>query len=291
MSGIKSVSLLLLGAAIGAGAVWQLAPSAGMSAGDSSASGEKQPLYWVAPMDPNYRRDKPGKSPMGMDLIPVYEEDQGGGEMGAGTIKISPEVVNNLGVRLGKVTRESLNVSVNTVGYLKYNQDALVHVHPRVEGWIEKAYVKTVGEKVAKGAPLYTLYSPMLVNAQEEFLFALSTGDKRLQAAATARLKAYKMTDGFIETLRKQRKVKQTVEFLSPADGVIDTFNLTEGMFIKPGVTVLSIASLDQMWVDAEVFERQSAWVKDGPARQYDAGSLPRRAMAGRGGLHLSKFK
>ncbi|SHG91447.1 membrane fusion protein, Cu(I)/Ag(I) efflux system, partial [Marinomonas polaris DSM 16579] len=70
-----------------------------MNAGPSVTKDEKSPLYWVAPMDPNYRRDKPGQSPMGMDLIPFYGDDQGSNNQGAGTVSISPEVVNNLGVR------------------------------------------------------------------------------------------------------------------------------------------------------------------------------------------------
>ena len=111
------------------------APWSRTGAGDAGdVTAKNEPLYWVAPMDPNYKRDKPGKSPMGMDLIPVYEE--AGGNQEVGTVTISPDVVNNLGVRTAHVTRGQMNVSVNTVGYVQYDEDHLIHIHPRVEGWI-----------------------------------------------------------------------------------------------------------------------------------------------------------
>ena len=97
-------------------------------------AGADEPSYWVAPMDPNYRRDKPGKSPMGMDLVPVYENGATKAD-GPGTIKIHPNVENNLGVRTALVERKALHVPIRTVGYVQYNEDTLVHIHPRVEGW------------------------------------------------------------------------------------------------------------------------------------------------------------
>jgi Cu(I)/Ag(I) efflux system membrane fusion protein len=121
------------------------------SQSQQSATAADEPLYWVAPMDANYRRDKPGKSPMGMDLVPVYAQ-------AAGTVEISPEVVNNLGVRTAPVAPGTLRTRISTVGYVQYDEDRLVHVHPRVEGWIEKLYVKAAGDPVEQGEPLYELY-------------------------------------------------------------------------------------------------------------------------------------
>ncbi len=132
--------------------------SAGDMNGETAASDEKgadEPLYWVAPMDPNYRRDKPGKSPMGMDLVPVYKDDAEQA-MGAGTVKIAPEVVNNLGVRTAEVEMKPLNTRITTVGYVGYDENQLIHIHPRVEGWVEKLYPKAEGESVRKDQPLYT---------------------------------------------------------------------------------------------------------------------------------------
>ena len=165
----------------------------------------KQPLYWVAPMDSNYRRDAPGLSPMGVDLVPVYDE-VGNSESEKGAITISPVVINNLGVKTTKVQLKTLQSNINTVGYVQYNQDKITHIHPRVEGWLEDLYVKAQGDKVNAGEPLYTLYSPQLVNAQEEFLLAVNRNNNVLIRAAKARLESLNVSAEFIERLQKISK-------------------------------------------------------------------------------------
>ncbi|MFT6310610.1 MAG: Cu(I)/Ag(I) efflux system membrane fusion protein [Porticoccus sp.] len=219
-----------------------------------------KPSYWVAPMDANYRRDKPGKSPMGMDLIPVFKDT----DDDLGVVRISPDVINNLGVRTALVTRDVLRAEIRTVGYVKYDEDQLKHIHPRVEGWIENLYVKAAGDPITKNQPLYDLYSPQLVNAQEEYLLALSRNNNSLISASENRLKALQLSPSFINQLGKNKKVQQTITFDAPQDGVIDNLNIREGFFVKPGTTLMSIAVLDQVWVEAEIFERQAALVKIG---------------------------
>ncbi|WP_026377356.1 efflux RND transporter periplasmic adaptor subunit [Aestuariibacter salexigens] len=255
---------LVIGAAIGAVAMSLLTDTPSGANNDTSASNEKQPLYWVAPMDSNYRRDKPGKSPMGMDLIPVYEEDTAADDAGPGAVNIAPHVVNNLGVRTAPVEVKSLQSHISTVGYVQYDEDQLIHIHPRVDGWIEKLYVKAAGDPVEQGQPLYTLYSPQLVNAQEELLIAVKRNNTSLIAAAKDRLQALQLSTGFINDLIETGKVKQTVTFYSPQDGVVDGLQIREGFYVKPGNTLFSIGILDQVWVEAEVFERDAALVKPG---------------------------
>ena len=147
---------------------------------------EPEILYWVAPMDANYRRDKPGKSPMGMDLVPFYAEESSED----GVVKISPSVENNLGVRIGNVKKGILNREINTVGYISFDEEKLFHLHSRVEGWVEKLVVKATGDVVKKGQKLFELYSPTLVNAQEEYLTALKSNNKILINASKDRLSA-----------------------------------------------------------------------------------------------------
>lgn len=110
-------------------------------------SDAQKPLYWVAPMDSAYRRDEAGKSPMGMDLVPVYEDGSNGV---ASTVKISPEVVNNLGVRTALVKRAPLTRKLSTVGYLDYDETRISHIHTRTDGWIERLAVRAEGERVKK---------------------------------------------------------------------------------------------------------------------------------------------
>jgi Cu(I)/Ag(I) efflux system membrane fusion protein len=221
----------------------------------------KKPLYWVAPMDPKYRRNEPGKSPMGMDLIPVYQQPDAA-EAGPGTVLISPAVENNLGVRTAEVQLRRMHTDITSVAYVQYDQDKLVHIHPRVEGWIEKLYVKAAGDPVVQGHALYSLYSPQLVNAQEELVLALNRSNPRLVQAAEDRLKALQIDATVISRLKRGRKVQQTLTFYAPQSGVVDKLNIREGFFVQPGTTLMSVGNLSDVWVEAEFFERQTAGIK-----------------------------
>lgn len=269
---------IVVGVLVGMGIFWSRENT---GSGNSAGEQEQKPLYWVAPMDPNYRRDGPGKSPMGMDLIPVYAEESSAGKNEAGLITIAPEVVNNLGVRTVKAEYKQLATSVNTVGYVQYNEDRLVHIHPRVAGWVDKLYVKSAGEPVDKGQALYSLYSPELVNAQEEFLLATRNADSRFGNAARERLHALNVPVDFIEALSKTRTVKQTVTFSSPQKGVVDNLNIREGFYVQPGTTMMSIAALDEVWVTADVYERQIAAVKQGLRAQMELDYYPEKTWEG----------
>lgn len=148
----------------------------------------QKPLYWVAPMDPDYRRDGPGKSPMGMDLVPVFDDRDSSGASSRTSVMVSPAVVNNLGVRSATAQRRRWSDPVTTVGHVQFDEEQLLHVHPRVEGWVESLFVRAQGDAVRQGQPLYQLYSPQLINAQEELLLALSRNDPRLLEAAESRV-------------------------------------------------------------------------------------------------------
>lgn len=260
----KTIAVGIIGAAIGAGLASLMMGPESVSNKAASGTEEKKPLYWVAPMDANYRRDKPGKSPMGMDLVPVYEEASSSDDEGPGTVKIAPNVVNNLGVRTTPVEFKPMDTEISTVGYVQYDEDKLIHIHPRVEGWVEKLYVKAAGDPVKNGQPLYTLYSPQLVNAQEEMLIALKRNERSLITAARERLRALQLSAEFIQELENKRKVQKNITFYSPQAGVVDGLNIREGFYVQPGNTLLSIGKLSQVWVEAEVFERDAALIKEG---------------------------
>ena len=148
----------------------------------SAHSDNKAPLYWVAPMDDSYRRDKPGKSPMGMDLVPVYANDDAtsakSNERTPGTVMIPPNVQHNIGVKVAPVTIGTLQQTVTAVGNVAYDEDSIVHIQPRVSGWVDRLFIKSQGEQVEKEQALYTLYSPELVSAQEEYVLALKRGGR-----------------------------------------------------------------------------------------------------------------
>jgi Cu(I)/Ag(I) efflux system membrane fusion protein len=269
---MNKFAMLVIGAVIGAGAVFLLR-------GDNTAEQtmvEEQPLYWVAPMDPEYRREGPGKSPMGMDLVPVYE-DRGS----AGEISISPFVENNLGVRTAQVEMGPLHTAIRTVGYVRFDEDRLLHMHPRVEGWIEELNVKTEGEFIQAGQPVYSIYSPILVNAQEELVLALDRNNERLVQSAEERLLSLQVPQSQIDRLKTDREVLQTVTIFAPQDGLLAELGIREGHFVQPGSALMSIGVLDEVWVIAEVFERQASLVSEGDLVTMSLDYLPGRDWQG----------
>ena len=235
-------------------------------------------LYWVAPMDPDYRRDAPGKSPMGMDLVPVYANAV---DARPGVVSIDPTLVNNIGVRTELSERGSLPRRIETVGYIGYDEDTLQHVHTRVDGWIETLAKTATGDPVRKGDLLFELYSPTLVNAQQEFLTALASNNQGLKDASRDRLTALGVTQKGIAQLERERAVSQRIRVYAESVGVISHLGVREGIFVTPATEIMSVARLDRVWVLAEVFERQSAWVQPGQEASVELDYLPGRTLKG----------
>ena len=238
---------------------------------------EKKILYWVAPMDATYRRDEPGKSPMGMDLVAVYDD---GGD--GSTVKISPAVENNMGVRTAVVKKDKLWRRIDTVGYVDFDENKISHLHLRTKGWIEKLYVKSEGERVKKGQLLFEVYAPELVNAQEEYLQAVRSNNRGLTAASRERLIALGISASQINKLNKTRRVSQYVKIYAKQDGIIAKLNIREGMFVMPQKQVMSLADLSSVWLLAEVFESQADWVRVGQSAEVTLSYLPGREWEGK---------
>ena len=240
---------------------------------------EREILYWVAPMDANYRRDAPGKSPMGMDLVPVYADEANTPD--AAVVTIDPTVINNLGVRTAAAQRGALSRKVETVGYVSYDEDTLVHVHSRVDGWIERLAVKAAGDPVERGQLLYQLYSPTLVNAQEEYLAALNGGNDNLRRASRERLQALGVTESEIARLESDRRANRLVSVVADSDGYAVSLGVREGIYITPATDIMSIARLDDVWVLVEVFERQAAWIQAGQQAEVELDYVPGQSWQG----------
>lgn len=240
--------------------------------------GEREILYWVAPMDPNYRRDKPGKSPMGMDLVPVYADEA---TAESDLVSIDPVVVQNLGVRTAAVERGKLWRLIETVGYVAFDERRLSHVHLRTPGWVEKLYVKSDGERVRKGDVLLELYSRDLVNAQEEYVQALGGSNEYLKRAARERLDALGMSDAQIREIAASRRAAQRVRVLARQDGIVHALNVREGMYAEPRMELMTLADLSSIWLLVDVFERQSEWVAVGQPAEVRLAYLPGRVWEG----------
>ena len=248
------------------------------SATVSSKMSDDEPLYWVAPMDPNYRRDAPGKSPMGMDLVPVYDD---GEDLPAGTVKISPEVINNLGVRTAIVKKQKIEDEISTVGTVTFDERQLLEVHSRVSGWIKTLVVKAEGDEVEQYQRLYDIYSPELVSAQEELLVALSSGDVNFRAASIEKLRNLGVSRGSINRLIETKKVINNISIYAPQKGVISELRVGQGAYVTPNTRIMSISGMDPIWVEGEVFENNLGKLRIGSSVNVTAEAMPSRQWAG----------
>ena len=239
---------------------------------------EPEILYWVAPMDPNFKRDQPGKSPMGMDLVPVYADADGDDN----AVRIDPAVINNLGVRTARVERGPLWRRINAVASIDVDENRVSHINLRTQGWVERMVVKSEGERVKRGDLLFELYSPDLLNGQEEYVQALASGNNGLIRASKERLIALGLEDAQIKALRRSRKSQRLVKVYAPQDGIVSSLKVGEGMFVKPATTIMTLADLSKVWVLAEVFERQADWVEVGQPAEVRLPYLPGRLWEGR---------
>ncbi len=219
-------------------------------------------LYWKAPMDPNYHSDKPGKSPMGMDLVPVYADENSG--EAASDVKIAPEVVDSLGVRTAEVRRGTLSRRLDLVGYVGYDQDTITSVNSRAAGWVEKLGVKSAGDTVHAGQVLYALFSPKMATAEREYLTALASGSRPLIAASRDRMRALGFTATQIERLAHTHKVSENVLRRADSSGVLMSLGVSEGAYVMPATQIMKLADLHTVWVLVEVDESDAALLHKG---------------------------
>ncbi|MGA8276767.1 MAG: efflux RND transporter periplasmic adaptor subunit [Rhodanobacteraceae bacterium] len=237
----------------------------------STTPDKRKVLYWQAPMDPTFRSDKSGKSPMGMDLVPVYASDGNSGE--ASDVKIDPAVVNNLGVRTAEVQYGALSNRLEAVGYVGYDEDTAVSVNTRSDGWVEKLAVKSVGDAVHSGQLLYELFSPKLATAEREYLTALASGRESLIAGSRERMRSLGFTSAQIEQTTRTRKVSDRVARRADADGVVTSLSISAGAYVTPSMPVMKLADLHTVWILVEIDESQAALLRLGQeaVAEFDA--------------------
>lgn len=235
------------------------------------------PTY-VCPMHANILNKDPNAScPIcGMDLVLI---ENTGGE--AGVVSISPRIINMLGVRVSKVKKKTLYRRIKSVGNIQYDENRISHIHLRTDGWIEKLSVKALGDRVSKGDLLFKLYSPKLVNAQDELLQSLEMENDSLVEASRERLKSLGMSRSQIRSLEKSGRVSRLVNYFAPQNGVISELNVREGMYVKPSKTIVSLVNMSTIWLVANIFENQSSWVKVGDRADAKLSFMPDKSWKG----------
>ena len=257
--------------------------------------GEREVLFYRNPMDPTVTSPVPAKDSMGMDYVPVYrDEAEGAADQGA-IVRIDPAVVQNMNVRTMPVERRDLAQPIRTVGYLDYDQQHMVTVTTKYSGWVEKVYVNYVGEPVRKGQDLFEIYSPELVQTEQELLSALdfardlegAPGDagrraRALVEASRERLRYWDIATEQIRQLEETGKVFRTLTVVAPADGlVMKRMDGLEGMAVRPGMEIFHIADIHSLWLSVEIFEDQVVWVKEGTKAEISFPYFPGRTFDG----------
>lgn len=282
MNTTRMLIAIAIAAALGGAAGWWLAGSTDATGNESAADkDEREILYWAAPMDPGYRRDEPGKSPMGMDLVPVYADETGTANDGQPSLRIDPAVINNIGVKIANVERGPMVCRIDTVGFISPNEHRVGHVHVRSEGWIEHLAVHTEGARVERGDVLFQFFAPALVSAQDEFVQALTSEQDALIDATRRRLLALGLLPGQIEQLQRARGVHRLIDVKAQQSGYVTALNVRHGMFVKPELMVMSIADLSEIWVEVDVFEGQIDRVAPGQVARVRLPSAPGRQWVG----------
>jgi RND family efflux transporter MFP subunit len=271
------------------------APAAAAPGAPAAPPKERKIKYWVSPMDPGYVRDKPGKAPCGMDLVPVYEE-VGEGAGAPGAIAISPTTVQSMGVRTAKVEVRPLSRLTLTVGLVNFNERNLSTITTKVNGWIERLAVNATGDPVRKGQTLLSIYSPDLVSSQEEYLLAvrnlkamkdspvkeMAEGARRLAEASRRRLAYFDVSAAQIAALERTGQVKKHLTLFSPANGIVTKRMVTQGMYVQAGMPLMEVADLTTVWVDADIYQYELPWIKVGQPVTMTLDYLPGETFQGK---------
>ncbi len=273
---IALITTLTIGAALAGYFTAQLVAVASDTPHAQNASDNTEPeiAYWQAPMDPSYRRDEPGKSPMGMDLIPVYADDSSNLESEP-SIRINPAVVNNIGVRTETIELSHIAHGIDTLGTIMPDEEGRSDIHTRTEGWVEHLAVEAEGETVRKGELLFEIYAPSLVTAQSEYLQGLKIGRASFTQAGEERLRSLGMSPAQVRHLRETGEVRRRVAVYAPHAGTVMDLMVREGMFLKPGDTAMQLADLSEVWLIADVFENQASDLKTGQKAVMTLAAFP----------------
>ncbi|MCF6777213.1 efflux RND transporter periplasmic adaptor subunit [Thiotrichales bacterium 19X7-9] len=269
---IKNLLLIIIGVCVGV-SITRLYTNHSIVKNKSNMAHENKPLYWVAPMDPNYKRDKPGKSPMGMDLVPVYKEDHK-----SNGVYIAPNIIHNIGVKIEPVAYHNLTKTINTLGIVKENDNNIEHIHTYEDGWIRQLNINEIGAYVNKGELIAKIYSPKLIEAEQELVLAIKEQATSNQLSknnpyidqtnyvdsAISKLESLGISQQQIQRIIKNKKADTLVDIYAPISGVISELDAKEGMYITPDKNLMTIVNLNTVWLSIEIFPSQISEVKIG---------------------------
>jgi len=265
-------------------------------------AGGKKPLYWVDPMHPWYKSDVPGIAPdCNMALIPVMPGEESRYERRAnklpeGSVQISPEKQQLIGVEYGTVEYQTVSSSVKAVARVALDETKIAKVHSKLEGWIDQVFVDFTGKLVKQGDPLLTIYSPEALATQQEYLLAIKAqhnmqgnpvhemlgSTENLVAAAKKRMELWDIGDAQIAEITASGVPLKNLTLTSPISGFVMERNAFAKARIMPETVLYTVADLSRVWVMADVYEYEAAAVRIGTAATLTLSYLPGRKFHGR---------
>ncbi len=263
----------------------------------SSGNATKKPLFYRNPMNPEITSPVPASDAMGMDYIPVYAEDDSGGDGEPdGTVNIDAVTVQDIGVRTARVEQRSLSHEIRAMGRVAYDEERLARLHPKTEGWIENLFVDETGELVKKDTILLGLYSPQLVTSQQEYLLALNNreilkaspfqdireGADQLVHSTLERLHLLDVPEHQIRELEQTRKIKKSLHIHSPFNGTVMKVGAREGQYVTPTTELYMLADLTNIWVYVDIYENEMPWVAIGDTAQMEVAGIPGEVFTGK---------
>ena len=269
---------------------WRAKPAA-------AGPAERKVLYWVDPMHPWYKSDKPGIAPdCGMKLVPMYAGEQLPNQAAANAIQVSPETQQTIGVEYGTAEYEATADTIRAAARVTLDETRIVKVQTRLEGWIDRVFADFTGKYVKKGDALATVYSPDALATQQEFLLALrarhtmrdgampemAVGNDNLVAAARKRLELWDISGPQIDEVQRTGKPIENLTVYAPASGYITERNAFPKQHVTSDTVLYTLADLSSVWVVADVFEYEAAGVRLGQAATLTLDYLPGRAFYGR---------
>jgi len=248
----------------------------------------KQKDYWTCTMHPQVHMDKPGVCPIcGMDLIKKVADEN---EQPAGDKDMNNMIaLGNKKQILANVTtiivkKENLQEQVTAYSYLDFVENNRKTISARFNGRIEKLFVDKTGDYIKKGQPLFEIYSPDLVQAQNEYLIALnnSSNSTSLLKASKKKLEIFGLTPEQIQTLEKTREISMTLTYFSSLSGTVIEKKVQEGVYVNEGNAIYEVAELSTLWNVAELYESNLFNVKVGNAVKLHLRAYPGEEFNGR---------
>lgn len=281
-------------AAVAAGGYWLGRSHSGTTPQGSASTEARRILFYRSPMNPSVTSPVPAKDEMGMDYLPVYAD--GGADTVPGTVSIDPTIVQNIGVRTASVEPRTLARTIRAVGRVDYDEQGLVRMHLRSEGWIEKLAVTETGQPVRRGQALLTLYSPQIVSTEQEYLLALRgvaalspdappeivEQARALRDSSAERLRLLGVPESELQRLQSGGEARREITLTAPASGIVQSIGVREGQFVSAQTEVYRIADLSSVWVLVDLYEDEVPWVHPGDQAEVSLHGRPGESLDAR---------